>query len=485
MPDSSHHLARGILMNAGALSLIGVLHKGAGLFIAILVARFLGPDSMGLFALLYSAALLTQIFVTLGMSESLVRDVAARPDLANAFYRFATGAVALTSVPAMLVLALIAILFVDGEVERRSLLVIAAGTPLSGAYGVAQAVLQGMERVLLLTWVSFAGRVLSLAGLAWAFHEGAGVEFAFVSTMLFNIVCLIPFHAVIRRHSNDPGFRLPRKQLFGRALPFALNRGVRELNLRLPSLVLPAVSGLVAAGIFDAANRIRNSVEMVVTAGITGLTPAFARNFTSETAERIELVGYSIKYMCIVTSILATVIVVLADWIIRLLFGSEFAGAALSMQILAWAQVIHAADAVLQQAMLSQDHTYAAVRNGVLVLVVQLLLVIGLAVTAGLAGAAAGVLLSSILALVLNLGFTTRNIVAISVTRFVGMPLAAVCVVASLLLLFDDASLFMRAVVAIGGWAVAMTAFRVLPGEELRFAVRLVSSGRWKRSGDP
>ncbi len=58
MTSSSIGLARGILRNAGGLFLVGMFAKGMGLVIAVLVARFLGADAMGLFALLFSIAML-------------------------------------------------------------------------------------------------------------------------------------------------------------------------------------------------------------------------------------------------------------------------------------------------------------------------------------------------------------------------------------------------------------------------------------------
>ena len=68
---NSLHLgtARGILRNTAAQILLGVLDKGAGLLVAVLVARFLGAEAMGLFALLFSAALLIQALVSLGLPE--------------------------------------------------------------------------------------------------------------------------------------------------------------------------------------------------------------------------------------------------------------------------------------------------------------------------------------------------------------------------------------------------------------------------------
>ena len=72
-------LATSIVRNSVALMAVGVLAKGMGLVLAVLIARFLGPSSMGLFALLFSIALLIEYMAPLGLQDVLIREVAAHP----------------------------------------------------------------------------------------------------------------------------------------------------------------------------------------------------------------------------------------------------------------------------------------------------------------------------------------------------------------------------------------------------------------------
>ncbi len=72
-------LATSIVRNSVALMAVGLLAKGMGLVLAVLIARFLGPSAMGLFALLFSIALLIEYIAPLGLQDVLIRDVAAHP----------------------------------------------------------------------------------------------------------------------------------------------------------------------------------------------------------------------------------------------------------------------------------------------------------------------------------------------------------------------------------------------------------------------
>jgi O-antigen/teichoic acid export membrane protein len=376
----------------------------------------------------------------------------------------------------------LAALFVDAYASTRpSLLILAFGTPISGAYVVAQAVMQGTERVLMLTWVTFLARVASLALLFFAFLGGAGIEVAFASRVLFHLLSLAVFTVVLLRGRGNGSEPHSARGLLTRAVPFSVNKGIRELGMRLPSLMLPGSVGLAGAGIFDSANRIRSTISMTMSASVVGLMPAFARN--AQEPERDTsgtLVGYSVKYMCLGLAAVATVVAVLSDWIIRLLFGNEFAGAVLPLQILTWTQVLNGVDAVLQQAMLARGVVKPALRNSAFGVAVQAVLLVLLSQAAGLVGAALAVLLSSAMTTAIDLRTLTRKVEPIPIWHFAIAPLVASLLVASVMIALDHASLALRAAAAVGSWAVGVALFRVLPRDELDFIGRLAVPTRAK-----
>jgi O-antigen/teichoic acid export membrane protein len=478
MTTGSVRVARGILRNAGALFLVGAFAKGAGLIIAVLVARFLGADAMGLFAVLFSVSVLIETFISFGMSDSLVRDVAAHPAEAPEMFRSALKLVTWISVLPVICLAIAAFLADKHEAARASLLILAIGTPISGAFVVAQAVLQGTERVALLTWVTFIARIASLAVLFLAFHRGSGIAAAFASRVLFHLLSLAVFALVLLRHAGKRGAVHSARHLLTRAVPFAVNKGIRELGLRLPSFVLPGVAGLAAAGTFNAANQLRSTVAMVMSASIVGLMPAFARSLVDSTADANDLVGYSVKYMCLGMSLAATVVALLSGWIIDLLYGAEFAAAARLLQILIWAQVVTAVDAVLQQAMLARGEVYPTIRHSTAGVAAQFALILTGAAAIGLEGAAVAVLLSMLLTLGLNLRFVARNVAPIPIWHFAAAPLASMAVIAATMLFLEPEPFAIRVAAAIGTWIVTMAIFRLLPRQELQFMKRLLKLGR-------
>ena len=474
MTGESVGVARGILRNAGALFLVGLFAKGMGLVIAVMVARFLGADAMGLFALLFSVAMLLETFISIGMSDSLVRDVAARPLQAFNLYSRSLKLVAAISIFPMLAL-LLWTLRVDAEATRYGLMVVAIGTPVSAAFVVSQAVLQGTERVLLLAWVTFVARLISLVWLLVALNSGGGVAAALASRVAFQALSVVAFFVVMRRQRNGETAEFTSRSLLTRSLPFALNRALGEIAVRLPSLVLPVTAGLAASGIFDTANRVRSTLGMTMSAAITGMMPSFARQFAGPAADSHQLVGYSLKYMCLAIAAVATVIGLAAEWIIDLLFGADFDAAVRPLEILAWAQVLVAVDAVLQQALLAAGHEYATVRHSSAGVAAQLALILLLASVLDLTGIALAVLLASAVTLFIDLRYLVKHVAAIPVRRFVVGPLAATAVVATAMFVADGHGFGMRVLVAVLAWVVVTLLFGLLPRDELKFMARLAA----------
>lgn len=485
MTPASVGVARGILRNASALVLVGLFAKGAGLIVAVMVARFLGPGAMGLYAALFSVAVLIETFISLGMSDSLVRDVAAQPSRSRSFFLAALKLVALVSVVPVAGLAVAAFVAAEHEAAHSSLLILAIGTPISGAFIVAQAVLQGAERVLTLTWVTFVARLVSLAFLLFVFYGGAGIEAAFASRVLFHLLSLAVFTwLLLGQRDGDAGTHSARA-LMTRSIPFAANKAIRETGLRLPSLLLPGTIGLAAAGLFDAANRIRSTVAMTMSASIVGLMPALARNAAGPQQETSLLIGFSVKYMCVAMSLLASLVALLAHEVTLLLFGGSFVSAAVPLQLLAWAQVMNGISSVLQQSMLARGAVVAAIRNSTLSLALQFGLLAGLSLVLGVPGAALAVLLTSAAAVAIDLRFVHRQVTPIEMRRFVVSPIAGSLLVGCALYAASGMPLWARLAVALGSWAIALLMFQILPRDELRFMRQLARVPRRKNRQPP
>ena len=463
-------LATSIVRNSVALMVVGLLAKGMGLVIAVLIARFLGPSAMGLFALLFSIALLIEYVAPLGLQDVLIREVAAHPrERVRLWTQASRLAFAASLVPAAAFL--VAAWFYRGDASmRNSLLALAAGMPCSAMALVAQAVLQGMEKMLYITWTTFLTRVASLVALVLMLVQGMGVEAAFISRVLFQAGTAALFVWMILRNAPEPDAAAAHPGLpFARTLPFAVNRALTESTTRAPLLLLPILFTFADIGIFDAADRIRLTLGIMVAVATTAIMPALSRSFARQSEDRHALVSYSVKYVCVILSCAALGISIFADVIVRLLYGAQFAASALLLQVLIWTQVLVATDAMLKQAMIANGREYAVVTRALAGLVALAALVLGLGHAFGLVGAAAGVLAAAVFTLALDARFVARDIGPFESMRFLWKPLACAALAGAVLVYLDRESTWVRLGAGIGTYLLASLAAGLLPRGERAF----------------
>jgi O-antigen/teichoic acid export membrane protein len=475
-------LATSILRNSVALMAVGFLAKGMGLVLAVLIARFLGPSSMGMFAVLFSIALLVEYVAPLGLPDVLIREVAARPgERVRLWKQAARLAFAASLVPAATFLVA-AWLYREDASIRGSLLALAPGIPCATMALVAQSVLQGMEKMLYITWTTFLTRVASLVALVLMLLQGMGVESAFISRVLFQASTAAIFAWLILRDApgtadtGRPGIALAR------TLPFAVNRVLTESTTRAPLLLMPILFTLADIGIFDAADRIRMTLGIMVAVATTAIMPALSRSFADRSDDRHALVSFGVKYVCVILSVAALAISIFADVIVRLLYGPEFAPSALLLQVLIWTQVLVATDFVMKQAMIANGREYAVVGRALAGLACLTALVLGLGRFFGLVGAAAGVLTSAAFTLWLDARYLARESMLHEAARFLGRPLACAFLAGGVLLALDGANPFARLAAGIGAYALAAAALRLVPRAEQAFLNDALRHGLGRRS---
>ncbi len=481
MTEHAVGTARGILRNSAAMFLVGIFAKGMGLVVAVLVARFLGPSATGLYALLFGIAVLCETLTTLGVPESLVREISAKPKTSGSLIRTALRIVLVVSILPTLAFLVASFWFEPGDPTRSSLRVLCVSTPVAALFTVAQAGFQGLERMFFLTWTTFATRIVSLGWLVYALWNGAHVEAAFTSRLIFHFSTFAILVPILWRAPDLRPAIAGVRNLLIRSFPFALNKILSDLTSRMPALVLPAMLGLATSGLFDAAERVRNTIAMAMQATMLGIMPAFSRNFSDTGPKSALLISYSAKYVGLSMALIATGIVVLSGWIIRLLYGEHFLEAILPLQFLVWAQVVLAVDGVLRQTMLAARHEYSAVRRSLAGLVIQFLVIASTARLYGLVGVSLGMLIAAILMLGVDIVFVRKRVTTVRVWMAVVAPLSTALLIGAALALIDYDAILTRIVVAAVGWMLAVAVLRLLPGEEFKLLRQVLLARRTER----
>jgi O-antigen/teichoic acid export membrane protein len=224
----------------------------------------------------------------------------------------------------------------------------------------------------------------------------APTEVAFAASILVSGVLAVLVGLRTIRVCVQEGYGVPIGPLLSSARPFLVTNVSAQLR-SLDAAVLAVFSGTVQAGLYGASQRLTNPIFMISSSVASIVMPHVARS-DSATARRftVRLVLFGS-----LLSIIAIPFAILAPWVVALIYGADFAGAASSLAVLMLALGISAiVGPVSSIAQAAGQASYLAKTNLALAPVT-----LGLMVVGAIWGGALGAALAVSLAAGLRLGF--------------------------------------------------------------------------------
>jgi O-antigen/teichoic acid export membrane protein len=463
-----------IIKNSIAMLASATIAKGGGLIVAVLVARYLGAAAFGLFAVIQSMSLLLEMLLPLGQQDVIVRTVARERTAIFSHWLNASLSTLLVSLVLGAGVAIVALFKGFGADTNLALYVAAAGFPFAGLNLISQAVLQGAERMEYQAIAAFVGRVVGLLLLWMLLANGAGIWAAFAGRAVFQGISWVILSRAIwshtRRNNWPIGFRMDItscKKDLGIAFPFLLQKFLTEGFNRLNVMILPILFTLATVGLFNAAMQITQASSMIIQIVMLVFLPLFTRSFQQDTNKLGSLSDQMVKFMLIFIFPAIFFIAVLADKIILLLYGSGYEGAVALLQVVVWAQVFFAVDAVMKQNMIASDNEGSMVLRSALALTVNIVLTIVFGKIFGVIGVVAAVVVSSAFLLALDVIFVTRHVAKSNLIQVMGKPFICAAIAGLAALSVQGQGLIAVIVLAGIAYAACLYLFRAFSGEEL------------------
>jgi O-antigen/teichoic acid export membrane protein len=249
--------------------------------------------------------------------------------------------------------------------------------------------------------VLFALRLAGLLLVAAAIEAGGGLR-AVAWAQALSAVPAIALGALLLRGSRPGGPEAPTPPIpaiLRVSAPLAVNGGLALVSLRVEFLVLRYLAGAREAGLFLAALRVVEFMNVVPSAITAGAMPALTREALGEGAAVRRRTAAT---MAFVAAPAAAGIAVVAPGLLGLLFGSDFTGAAASLRLLAAALLALFMNGLLGNALIAGGRAAWLPRLTAVRVAVALALALALVPTLGALGAAAGFLASELLLLALG-----------------------------------------------------------------------------------
>jgi O-antigen/teichoic acid export membrane protein len=294
-----------------------------GLATAVVIARKLGPEAQGVFAVAYSLTLLLTQFGGLGLTTAnpyfVAREPRATPRVVGNSLWFACG------LGILLIVAGLALKVVFPEAIEglgwTPLLVTLAGVPAALAALFLQSVLLGEGRMVAYNAIEVGQAALTLATLVvglLAFDLSITGVLAVLTASRY--AATLGYLAALRTGRRVPDRALARRMLaYGTRIYVALL--VSFLVIRLDLLLVNSYLGATEAGLYSVAATLADG--MFVLPMVVGLN-LFAR--VARTGDHLGTAAV-FRSVAVLYGLLCLVTIPLAEPGIRLFFGDDFAGA--------------------------------------------------------------------------------------------------------------------------------------------------------------
>jgi stage V sporulation protein B len=346
-----------IVRNSG-INVIGTVLNLVLSFVAVfLLARRLGPDTVGLYFTLFTIALVVYFILESGITTVLTRRIAREPARLKKHVAEANGLLLVVSLLSIIVMTLIGFgwdvwesLFgrAIGQAEelegmRLAPLCVAAGVACAGRLVLEfyAAIFRGLERF---EYENLA-RVIQagiFAGLVWAFVSPPDISAMYISVGILvasNVLSALYIVVALQRGWKCLGFRLNR-QVLADWLPESLPLGVGDLIQRITwnvdTILLGWLQPLGVVGLYSVAYRPLQPLNLVPRTVLSVTFPHFSRLADADLPALGRAFAASIRLLWIVSLPLSIGICAIAEPLVVLSAGPKFSQAVTPLRLLIW-----------------------------------------------------------------------------------------------------------------------------------------------------
>ena len=339
------------------------------LVVSIALARYLGPSEFGVYSLALALATFALTFSSLGLNHTLTREIVVAPAATPSILATAIELRFIGSVVGAIAVVVVARV-VYPQLETLGAMAVALSV------GILVRSLDALEfyfhaRLRGRTLVTTRGvaAVTSAAAVLGAIQFGAGAgTFAAIKSAEFSLAAILLLVA-FRFRPDSPGFAAPTmahaRSLLTKSWPLMLSSVGAIIYLKIDQAMLAAMSGPEAVGIYSVAAQLSEVWYFVPVAVATSAFPALLQARMSGTGSYEARLQRLYDFVAMLGLVSAAVISWLSPWLIDLLYGPRFTGAAAVLSLHVWASVFVFMRAVLSKWLIAEElYIFSLVTHG-------------------------------------------------------------------------------------------------------------------------
>jgi O-antigen/teichoic acid export membrane protein len=437
--------------------------------VTIVLARYLGAESYGLYQRAEALVLLFAVVANLGLDMILTREVARDPAAAGrSFWTVAACKVGLSFLALAGVLLLVPVRGYEGTLAA-AIRLFGVLLVVNALVQTADAVMQGVQAMRELAAVTVFAQIVWTAGALACVWGDQGLLWIIgaliVSAMAHLVVALVVLHrqGVVRFQ----GPRWERARYYLReALPLAFAASFVILYQQIDAVMLGDLRGNAEVGWYKAGAKVLLAFSILRESFMIAVFPVLAA-LVREAPERVGPVfTRAVRYQIIVALLFILGLIAFSR-VATFVFGPEFRPTSQLLPLLGWITIPQVVSITSGRTLIAAGYQNRLVLSTSLSLVANVGLNLFLIPRFGIFGAAWASIASECLVAGLNLYFVHRLVCRPQLVSAVSRPLVAAVLTAAVIYPLRSQSILLTTGLAIGLYALALALTRTFSADEI------------------
>jgi O-antigen/teichoic acid export membrane protein len=450
--------------------------------LSLLVARLLGVEGLGKYAVLTAYLPVFQTAAMMGVPRLAIREMARRPDRQrNWFQRTVTNQlIGATVFAALLILA--ANLLSHPTDTRRALEVVALSLFPFAISSATESTLQAREQMSFIALAQIGARGIQVIGSILALLSGYGVmALAWMIVAGQSLVAVIE-SSVALSIGLWKGFRADlhgAMRLFQQSFDFFVQSVFVIAFSRLDILVLSQMAGERATGVYNAANLIIQVINFLSGSYSNAVYPVLSR-FFNKTPKRFEtLLSKSLLFGLVATLLIAILLMNAAEPVIGCLFpDKDYTISVLLLRIEAPFIIIYMWNTLLASGLIASNLQRRSVIVSGVKLGVGLICYPLLTTWLGVIGTGVATVLTAFTGAILNFHFFNRDVLSLDLLLLAVKPFSVGTIVVFSLWIVRDWAWPKSTALGIVFYISLLIVFRIILRQDIFLFQRLIRPSR-------
>ncbi|MGZ4849746.1 MAG: flippase, partial [Halobacteriota archaeon] len=334
---------RRIARNTSLLTISQIVSYAESFIYVILVARYLGPQGLGVWNFAVALIAVFSIFAGFGLTTITTREVARDTSTAS---KYAANVIPMQLLFAFLSTGLI-VVFVNALGYSPETIyvvyILSIGLIVTTLSALLLAIFQAFEQLKFQSAFLVISSVVQLCGAVIAIQLHLNVAaFALVSLLMSGVGLVYVYAICVRR------FFVPRleadfafwKSTLTEAWPMAATAISVMIYFRIDVVMISVIQGTTAVGFYSVAYALSEASTVVPSMFLASLFPILSRLCQESKTSFQDTWAQSMRYLLYLALPMAFFVTLWAKPIVPLLFGASFEPSVAALQILIWAAAI-------------------------------------------------------------------------------------------------------------------------------------------------